>query len=786
MKVFFLGASVPLTKTISPQGKEPYPNVANFTSHAYDITTLKDFYDLIITHTKQKHCLIKGHLHRPLTNESRKGATKGDDQTQWICLDFDRFETDDLDQALNQLGLGKVDYIIQYTSSHGLPEHEGTVSAHVFMMLNKSLPAPQLKAWLMDRNMALFDEQITLSRSQTSLRWPLDITTCQNDKLLYIATPIFKGMSDPMGKNPRIQYIKRGQPLIDIATHIGELNINAVKAAERKTLNDLRVAAGLPRRTAKTTWVGTVEVENKPDACTVTSVKEDDDHWRLNINGGDSWAYLINKNNPELIYDFKSDTWSRTKEKVPEFYREIALEREELNATPTEEGDLILGFRDARTANYYNGTWNPGTQTLVLHSAKNETQIDHWYKSHGRSMGEFIPIWSMGFHPREDWIVDDEGRRINTFRMSPYMRAEPRANNEFPRILRLIKHVLGYQGPEDDALLDHFINWFACIFQRRERPITAWVLHGNEGTGKGYFFHRIVSPLLEASNTMLITVGNLEDSFNGWSANKLFIFVDEVDVDDFREKGRIAAKLRNAITDQVVPVRHMRQAATQMDNWACWLFASNRPQPVHIPETDRRYNVGNFQEKKLVRPDEKDIENELHAFAQFLLAHRADVQQASQIIHTEARERIKALGISSLVETCRSVQNGDFDALWYARPNEERMLQSQILNEHTQNAQAYCMLTKEFALGILNGELEQRVTRDELLIILQYNVGNMPKTPNKFTSLLRHNNIQLQRVRKNNELCYGLEVKWQVSSELRSELLRTLKPSKTSLKRIKG
>ena len=784
MKVFFLGAAVPLTKTISKQGKEPYPNVANFTSYAHDINTVQDLHTAIVEHAKKNHCLIKGHLHRPLTNESRKGATKGDDLTQWICLDFDRFETDDVDAVLNSLGLGKVDYVIQYTSSHGLPEHEGTLSAHVFMLLSKPLPAPQLKAWLMDRNLTLFDEQIELSRAQTTLRWPLDITTCQNDKLLYIAPPLFRGLPDPMGKNPRIQYVKRGGKCVDVSKNIGEMNLTVIKNTERKTLNDLRVAAGLPRRSAKTTWIGTVEVENKPDGCTVTSVKEDDDHWRLNLNGGDSWAYLVNKNNPELIYDFKSDTWSRTKEKVPEFYRELMLEQEAVNATPTEDGDLILGFRDPVTAQYYNGTWNPELQKLTLYSAKNETQIAHWYQSHGRAMGDFIPIWNIGFHPREDWIVDEDARRINTFRMSPYMRAEPRDNTDFPRILRLIKHVIGYQGPEDDALLDHFINWFACIFQRRERPITAWVFHGIEGTGKGYFFHRIVRPLLEPSNTMSVTVGNLEDSFNGWAANKLFIFVDEVDVDDFREKGRVAAKLRNAITDQVVSVRHMRQTASQMDNWACWLFASNRPQPVHIPESDRRYNVGNFQDKKLVKPDEKDIENELEAFAQFLLAHRADVQQASQIIHTEARERIKALGISSLVETCRSVQKGDFEALWYARPNEERMLQSQILNEHTQNAQAYCILMKEYAKAILEGDLTQRVTRDELLIILQYNVGNMPKTPNKFTSLLRHNNITLGRIRKNNELCYGLDVKWTISSELKVELLRSLKQSKPALKKV--
>ena len=551
----------------------------------------------------------------------------------------------------------------------------------------------------------------------------------------------------------------------------------------------MRVSAGLPKRTAKTSWIGTVEVENKPDSCTVTGVQENEEHYRLNLNHGDSWAYLINKNNLELIYDFKSDTWSRTKEKVPEFYRQIAEARAEENATPTEDGDLILGFRDLRTAQYYNGTWNPSTQTLSIHQARNETQIDHWYQSHGRFMGEFIPIWDMGFNPQEDWIIDEEGKRINTFRFSEYMRLKPKNNQDFPNILKVIKHALGYVGEEDDELLEHFINWLACVFQRKHRPITAWVMHGVEGTGKGFLFNRIIRPLLEPSNTASVTVANIEDEFNGWQANKLFIFVDEVDVDDFREKGRVTARLRNAITEPTVRVRFMRQQAVEMINRACYLFASNRPQPTYIPETDRRYNVGNFQQSKLVPPKEEDVEMELEAFAQYLIAHKADIKQANSIIETEAREKIKQLGISSIVETCRTITKGDFDALWYARPDETRMLQSQILNEQTQNAQAYCLVTREIATAILNGEAKQKLSRDELLIILQYNVGRMPTTPNKFTSLLRHNNIHLERIRKNDCLTYGLSVNWKLSSVLRSELQRTLseQPKKVGqLRKVKG
>lgn len=788
MQIYFLGATrptIPLTKTISPQGKDAYPLTKYFTSYEEEISNTVELFDVIKNHALQGHCLIKGNLTRPLVDEDRRGATSTDDTTQYICLDFDRHETANIDDDLARMGLGNINYVLQYSASHGLEENAGTISAHVFMLLSAPVPAPTLKAWLMSINMTLFKDSLHLSRAKTTIRWPLDITTCQNDKLLYIAPPKFVNMKDPLKQ--RIQYIKRKNDTIDITT-LAETHINVLKNDERKILNELRKAEGLPSRTAKTIWINGIEVINKPDVCTVTGIKDNGEFIRLNLNGGDSWAYWHPKDNFELVHDFKSDTWYRTKELIPGYYQDLTTQLRAKSETPSDDGDLVLAFRDLRSAEYYNGLWNYKTQNLILHRAKNETQLDHWKRSHGQILGDYIPIWEIGFNPHEHWVLNADDHKINTFRLSPYMALEPQAAplSRFPTIIGIIKHMLGYQGAQDDPLLNHFVNWFACIMQRKERPITAWVFHGNEGTGKGYFFNKIARPLIGLSNTISVTIGTIEDSFNGWQADKLLIFVDEVDVDDFKEKGRITAKLRNAITEPTVPIRYMRQQAVDMPNWGCYIFASNRPQPVFIPMTDRRYNVGNFQEDRLARPNDKKIEAELETFAQFLLAHKADIEQANSIIHTEARARIQKLGQTSVVETCTYIKEGNFEELWAARPNEKRLLQSSILNEQTQNAQAYNLLMREYAEDIVAGQDDVILTRDELMIIMQYNIGNMPRTPNKFSSLMRHHGIEMQRLRKKGELVTGLKVTWTVSSELRSELLQTLVPSKAQLKKVKG
>ena len=318
------------------------------------------------------------------------------------------------------------------------------------------------------------------------------------------------------------------------------------------------------------------------------------------------------------------------------------------------------------------------------------------------------------------------------------------------------------------------------------KPKTAWVAQGIEGTGKGFVFNQIITPLLGAHNVTSVTTATIEDDFNGWLQGVLYVFVDEVDVDDFKEKGRVSSKLRNLITEPTMSLRHMRQTAVSAPNWASFLFSSNKLQPVHIPETDRRYTVGNHQGYKLPLPDGEAVAAELEIFAAYLLAHEADTKAADTIINTDARERIQKMGVTSIVVTCRAIINGDFDALWMTRPDEQ-LLASSAISTHTQNASAYVMLMKDIGLRLI--ALPEKdwknypVTRDEIMVILQYNVGGMPPTPNKFTSLLRHNGIETTQLRKNGVRTYGLSVNWTMSDELRAELTMIAAPRK--LKAIK-
>jgi hypothetical protein len=201
LKLQFLEASVPLTKTftLGDKGeliKTPYPMVKKFTSHEELVSSSEEFRDKLIQHAALGHCLLKGALDRALINESRAGHTSPDSPTEWVVLDVDGLPYSP-EEFLHLIGYGDVDYIVQYSASSGIIlTGEACSSAkfdryHIFIRLDEPQPPYQLKLWLKKLNLSVpaISQYLDLTASSMSMRWPLDISVCQNDKLIYIAPP---------------------------------------------------------------------------------------------------------------------------------------------------------------------------------------------------------------------------------------------------------------------------------------------------------------------------------------------------------------------------------------------------------------------------------------------------------------------------------------------------------------------------------------------------------------------------------------------------------------------
>lgn len=78
--------------------------------------------------------------------------------------------------------------------------------------------------------------------------------------------------------------------------------------------------------------------------------------------------------------------------------------------------------------------------------------------------------------------------------------------------------------------------------------------------------------------------------------------------------------------------------------------------------------------------------------------------------------------------------------------------------------------------------IESKLSRDELFILFDYCIGNMPQSPNKFTRMLKHKRIETQRMRMDNgENAYGMHITWIASKEFCNEH----RPEKISMRRVK-
>lgn len=767
MKIVFLEASVPLTKTYSKTKagvtKTPYPFAWEFTSHEEDVNSLAQFEAVLKKHAALGHCALKGTISRPLVKESRAGSTDTSATTEWVVLDLDGLpptveiagqaqpQTLTVDLLLYEMGLGDISYIVQWSASMGIENQR--LRAHVFMQLDKPMAAPLIKQWLIQKNMevSFLSKSMGLTKTGNAISWPLDVSACQNDKLIYIAPPTLKGIKDPLSGQPRIQLIRRKADKLNLnSTPINTTAKN--RELTHKRIADLRDEAGLPPRKIKYKVVGSQEVMLAPDESVITEMKTERGFVYFNLNGGDSWAYYHPENNPDYILNFKSEPAYLTKELLPDYWQQLTGTGSSTRTSST--GLLYLAFCDRRTGVYWRGTYEAATDVLDINPAKNETQLRHFAKQYGVPIGDFVPEWDLVFDPNDMVRVDSQNRMVNKFQPTSIMLNVGKAPKAVPpTINKVLTHALG----GDKEIVKHFINWLATIVQTRDRTRTAWVLHGTEGTGKGLLINNIIKPMF-GSHVSLRRMEELNEKYNHFMEGSFLVFVDEVQTKALQNEQGVMAKLRNFITEETVPIRQMYANAIEVRNYTNWIFSSNMSDPVSIKRGDRRFNVGKYQPIRLEMTDAEveKIAKEVQAFYNYLYDYSADFELAGKVIESNDRETLISISENSIDTVGNAVINGDFHFFIDQLPTDESHKRNAMqMNRVTEYINA---LKTIMARTATNGKCN--LAREELRTLFDYCVGNIPTTPNKFTSLLKHHRIHLAPVWVNNKTVRGIAVQW--------------------------
>lgn len=788
---------MPLTKSYALQAdgtilKSSYPHAYEFTSHQESCPDLPSLLRAIDKHAGLDHCMLKGEIKTPLISQSRAGSTTTQDATDWLCFDVDGLPDTYLpndtsatrraytvDHLMADIGMVDVSYVLQWSASYGI--NDKALRCHVFVQLDRKVSAPLIKQWLIHLNHTTPSLRTAQSLTKTgnSLTWALDITACQNDKLLYIAPPVLKKVKNPLGKSPRTSLVRKANQTFTFP--------QGFTAAKNRDLTDKRIlelrdALGLPKRKMTYKVVGGNEVLVKPDSCDATEIRHERGFTYFNINGGDSWAYYHPENCPDYIYNFKGEPVYQTKDLLPDYWKSL----QDAGNRKASNGLTYLAFSDRITGTYWKGTYDPATDDLDIVPAKTLVILDHFAKQHGMILGDFVPEWDLTFDPQSTITVDTANKIINTFQLSVYMKTEPKVVKVCPpTILKVIHHALG----SDSAITEHFLNWLAHIIQFRDRTLTSWVLHGVQGTGKGILINNIIRPLFGRKQTAAIRMRDLGQQYNGYMRQSFVIYVDEMQASAMMDEEGVMADLRNFVTEPTVTIRDMYSAPVEVRNYTNWIVSSNKPDPLTIPKNDRRTNVAKYQPIKFY-PTEKDlaqypkhaalIEKELQAFHDYLFHFAVDSTAAGTPIETDDRATMISIGENAIDTVSTALLEGDMGFFIDQLPTSDKYKTDPLTLNRVEN---YRNVLKDILVrtDALTGKAN--IARDELRTVYEYTVGKIPESPNKFTSLLKHHRIHTKKVWLHGEPVMGLATEFKDVADfgnfLKTHFSTTPKKAKT-------
>ena len=751
----FLSSFVPITKTYEKHQNgsikvTSYPNVYEVTSHSEPLGTISDFEKALQKHAFQGHCLSKGVLNKPLVNISRAGSTNTNDTTGWICFDIDGL-TLTVEEFLAAIKLDDISYIVQYSASHKIIDL--LLHAHIFMLLDKPIAAPLLKQWLINLNLRTPElySALKLTKTGNSLHWGLDISACQNDKLLYIAPPTIIGFSDPVPK--RIELITKKHDVISFTYPVPSIIKNREQSFIR--IDELRELEGLPKRKTSFKMVGSMEVMIKPDACTISGFKQERNFNYFNLNNGDSWGYYHPDNNPDYIHNFKGEPIYLTKELLPEYWADLTSTGSRIGT----DGLLYLSFCDRATSTYWRGTYSQSTDVLQIFLATTETQLRDFSKQHGIPVSDYVPEWDIIFDPNSTIRVDIGRKIINIFTPTEYMKAVPVFTSSCPpTILKIITHALGGEL----LTVEHFINWLAFILQKKDKTKTAWVLHGTQGTGKGILMNKVLRPLLGLAQTAIRRMEELDERYNTYMKGTLLLFIDEIQTKALINERSIIAKFKNFITEDWISIRAMFSNAIEVRNYTNVIMASNMPDPVTIDKEDRRFNVGGYQPVKLDITDAEidGLTAEIQQFHDFLFFYKLNEAKASTVLESIHRSTLISISESSIDTVASALLEGNFEFFIDQLPTNN-------LHENNVLEQLKVSTYKEVLIDLFNRTNRTtgicKIMREELRVLFDYTVGvsKAAATPNKFTSLLKHHRIHIGKVRIGDKIINGVQTTWK-------------------------
>lgn len=699
MKITFLSGFKPLVKTFVPGDVRAYPMVKRVTSYEYevepDLTGLTKKLKLCREFAQQGAALLKGGLKTHLTNESRAGQTDNRAPSHSFILDFDNvrlhdapkapYSSDDIQdiafqlvQLLPEPFIGAA-YIAHPSASLGMKKDR--VSMHIEFFCDLAMDVKLQKNLLRYLNLTndLLYENMGLTATGRGLTWPIDICVADNSRMIFIGTPIFDGVDNPIpDDSDRFQLVVPNPKAAIVSTEalIDWFDEEDMNKRIKKRLNQLQTANGISKTKDKTQRVNIsgfkTDVVTNPPEMEMVVHQEYDGYVTYDLNGGDSHGYFVHKNNPSVIYNWKDEPPMLFQRVNPEMYQAHIDQYGISGEGPT----LPLAFRDTLTDSHFACLYDPETKRLIDANKLAKQNLPDFFTDHGGVCPDPIPQVAYKFDPTSSVTVDLAARFVNKWRepermTNPKKLKEPVEYEDIadwvhghcPNTYKVLKSVTGGGGEE----LPYFINWLAFIVQNRTKTGTAWLFQGVQGTGKGVLFGKLIKPIFERY-AMEKRIENLEDNFNLWINECLICAIDEFSVNNSQSSTKLINKVKNYITEEEQATRQMTTDQFQSMNFMNIVAFTNVYDPLPLDPTDRRWNICPRQNVPLMEQFDdmrevvsRELPKELDLWTSFIHSVNVDEGKAHTPMYNAAKISMRETSMTTLQAFGRALTDGDIE-----------------------------------------------------------------------------------------------------------------------------
>ena len=335
--------------------------------------------------------------------------------------------------------------------------------------------------------------------------------------------------------------------------------------------------------------------------------------------------------------------------------------------------DDKLVFIDTLKSKYMGGCREPGLDDFVVREQSGTDHVAQFCKSHKVPYPGTFPRARYELVFNSDERAEFDKGYVNKYSVTDKLKAQIPVGHVAKKptyIGNLIDHIM----TDDTEVIDQFYNDLAWFTQNRKKLITSYLWQGVEGTGKGFFFSRVLQVIFGTQYCAQADQDAFGTQFNSFLTDNVLVLINEVsgNFSGSESKGLATIeKMKIAITDEHIQIEGKNKDRFNGKNVCSFLFATNRRDAITLSDNDRRFNVAPRQEVKLHDTAwwpgyyqlQSLVEDELQEFVWYLKQYPVDESLIGKVIDNEPKRILQIMSQTNADMFFDAVNKGDLDWL---------------------------------------------------------------------------------------------------------------------------